>query len=145
MIIIGISTVGGLGGGIEKVPVIMCLLNYTQKAATNFTYALMFGANFSNFFLLIPQRHPEIDKPIIDYDIALILMPTVLFGSAIGSMLNTILPDIFLLVVWITLCYCLDHDDFDVLFTSWTNKTRETVVCQRLESQYQEAESAGKH
>lgn len=31
IIIIGISTVGGLGGGIEKVPILMVLLNYSQK------------------------------------------------------------------------------------------------------------------
>lgn len=36
-VIIGISTVGGLGGGIEKMPIIMCLLNYSQKTATYIT------------------------------------------------------------------------------------------------------------
>jgi hypothetical protein len=29
IVIIGISTVGGLGGGIEKVPILMVMLNYT--------------------------------------------------------------------------------------------------------------------
>lgn len=37
VIIIGISTVGGLGGGIEKVPILMVMLNYSQKSATVFT------------------------------------------------------------------------------------------------------------
>lgn len=59
----------------------------------------MLGANFANFFMLIIQRHPELNKPIIDYDIALILLPTNLFGSALGSMLNKMLPDILLIIV----------------------------------------------
>lgn len=62
----------------------------------------MFGANFSNFFMLVPQRHPTLDRPVIDYDIALILLPTSLFGSALGSMLNKILPDLFLMIVIIS-------------------------------------------
>ena len=43
-------------------------------------------------------------KPLIDYEIALILLPTILFGSNLGSMLNYILPDIFLILVIIFVC-----------------------------------------
>ena len=59
----------------------------------------MFGANFANFFMLIPQRHPDLDKPIIDYEIALILLPTTLLGSALGAIFNKMLPDILLMSV----------------------------------------------
>jgi hypothetical protein len=39
------------------------------------------------------------NKPIIDYEIALIILPTSLFGSALGTMLNKMLPDILLMCV----------------------------------------------
>jgi hypothetical protein len=37
MMIIGISTVVGLGGGIEKIPILICLLNYSIDDATHLT------------------------------------------------------------------------------------------------------------
>ena len=61
MLILGVSTVGGLGGGIEKIPILMIMLNYSQKMATIYTYPLMLGANIINYILLIHQRHPLID------------------------------------------------------------------------------------
>ena len=61
ILILGVSTVGGLGGGIEKIPILMIMLNYSQKMATIYTYPLMLGANIINYILLIHQRHPLID------------------------------------------------------------------------------------
>ncbi len=41
--LIGIVNVGGLGGGVIKVPVMVLLLNYSQKYATFLCYPLTFG------------------------------------------------------------------------------------------------------
>ena len=66
----------------------------------------MFGCNLINFFLLIPQRNPEEDKPLIDYQIALVLLPTVILGTDLGSTLNLYIPDLYLLLVFILLSIC---------------------------------------
>ncbi|KAM3137326.1 hypothetical protein pb186bvf_010506 [Paramecium bursaria] len=106
ILILGVSTVGGLGGGIEKIPILMIMLNYSQKMATIYTYPLMLGANIINYILLIHQRHPLIDQHIIDYDIALIVIPMALFGSSIGALFNIVLPDLVLiLTVFFLFCY----------------------------------------
>lgn len=74
--------------------------------ATIYTYPLMLGANIINYILLIHQRHPLIDQHIIDYDIALIVIPMALFGSSIGAIFNLILPDLALiLTVFFLFCY----------------------------------------
>ncbi|KRX07012.1 hypothetical protein PPERSA_07175 [Pseudocohnilembus persalinus] len=55
-IIVGISNVGGIGGG--------CL---------------------TNIFLLMKQKHPNKPKPVIDFGIALMMVPGVLLGTQIGK------------------------------------------------------------
>ncbi|CAD8115899.1 unnamed protein product [Paramecium primaurelia] len=101
ILILGLSTVGGLGGGIEKIPILIVMLNFSQSKATLYVYVLTFGTNLVNFLMLIYQKHPLADKQIIDYELSLILLPTALFGSAFGNILHQILPDIFLISILI--------------------------------------------
>lgn len=55
---VGVSIVGGLGGGIIKSPVLELLLDFTQSESTFIAYGLMFGGCFGNLFLIITKRHP---------------------------------------------------------------------------------------
>ncbi len=42
-IIIGIANVGGLGGGIVKVPILVLMLNYDTKTSTRLAYPIILG------------------------------------------------------------------------------------------------------
>lgn len=92
--IIGVGNVGGLGGGIVKVPMLMLLLNYSSKVATFISYCILFGSCLANSTLLIFKKHPFKDKPLIDYNIVLIINPMVLLGTNIGIFLNVLLPEV---------------------------------------------------
>jgi len=37
MVLVGMSTVGGIGGGVEKIPIMMLLMNYSEDEATHLT------------------------------------------------------------------------------------------------------------
>lgn len=54
----------------------------------------MLGAAITNFALLFKQRDYKLDKPVIDYDIALILTPTIIFGADLGVSLSDKWSDI---------------------------------------------------
>ncbi|KAL4483024.1 hypothetical protein ABPG74_019050 [Tetrahymena malaccensis] len=95
-IIVGLANVGGLGGGIVKVPILVIILNFSVKEATFLSYPILLGGVLSNVILLISQRHPKKDKPIIDFDLALILVPTILVGTVLGVMMNIIISEIIL-------------------------------------------------
>ncbi|KAJ1474937.1 hypothetical protein T484DRAFT_1830331 [Baffinella frigidus] len=45
-----------------------------------------------NFVTNVNRRHPELDKPLIDYDTALILEVTTLLGTVIGVDINKVPP-----------------------------------------------------
>lgn len=77
-----------------KVVLLMIALNYSQKQATILCYTMTAGAALYNFFQLMLRRHPTKNTSLIDYNILLIIIPSVLYGSTIGTLLNDVLPPI---------------------------------------------------
>lgn len=55
---------------------------------------MIFGGGLANFLLLVPQRHPTLPRPLVDYNIVNVLLPCVIFGSTIGVICNLIIPEL---------------------------------------------------
>ena len=72
----------------------MDLLNYQANEATIIAYPLITGTALFNFFNLIPRRHPNKNTSLIDYNIILVLIPNILFGSTIGGLVNKFIPPV---------------------------------------------------
>ena len=58
------------------------------------SYPLVAGTALYNFFLLMFRRHPTKNTTLVDYNIVMIIIPSVLFGSTIGTILNDIVPPV---------------------------------------------------
>ena len=80
--------------GMFKVIVLMIGLNYSEASSTIVAYALTVGTALYNFVSLIFRRHPSKNTSLVDYNIVMIAIPNVLFGSSIGAILNDLLPPI---------------------------------------------------
>ena len=52
------------------------------------------GTALFNFFDLIFKRNPNRNTSLIDYNVVLIIIPNILFGSTIGSLVNKFIPPI---------------------------------------------------
>jgi len=72
----------------------MDFLNYTESAATTISYPLIVGTAIFNFILFIFKRHPIKNTSAVDYNIIMIIIPNVLYGSTIGALVNYIIPPI---------------------------------------------------
>ena len=113
-----LSNVGGLSAGLFKVPILMDLLNYPVNVATDISYPIVTGASLANFIQLIPKRHPTRPTSLVDYNIVLLLIPCVSFGSTLGSILVKFIPllyqDIilFLMFVLLTVFFALKAKNF---------------------------------
>lgn len=83
-ILLMFSNVGGHSAGVFKVPILINLLNYTIGQATPLTYPMVTGASLFNIMLLIPKRHPTKHTSLIDYNVALILLPSVIYGTTLA-------------------------------------------------------------
>lgn len=59
------------------------------------------GASIANYIQLFWKRHPAARRPLINYDLALIVQPTSLGGTILGVLFNQIFPDWLVLVLLI--------------------------------------------
>ena len=61
------------------------------------------GSALFNAFELVPRRHPERNTSRIDYNLLAIILPSSLYGSIIGAIVNKLIPPIVADVVIILL------------------------------------------
>jgi len=75
----------GLGGGPSKIIILMLMLNYSMKESTSHIYPFILGGTLANNLINVMKKHPlNPKKPIIDFNLALLLFPNLLLGSSIG-------------------------------------------------------------
>ena len=51
------------------------------------------GGAGATIFYNLKQRHPTLDMPVIDYDLALLFQPMLMLGISVGVAFNVIFPD----------------------------------------------------
>jgi hypothetical protein len=61
------------------------------------------GAAGSTVWYNLKLRHPTLDMPIIDYDLALLIQPMLMLGISIGVIFNVIFPDWLVTILLIVL------------------------------------------
>ena len=97
MIIMALSTMAGIGGGGIVILLIKEFLVFQLKRSISLSQFSIFACSVTRYILNFTQKHPEKKTSIsLDYGLATIMMPTVICGSFIGAILNSILPDIII-------------------------------------------------
>ena len=88
-----ICSAGGVGGGGIFIPIFNLLLQFDAKTSAALSNFVIFGGSLANLIWNLPQNHPVFpQKPMIDYDVALILQPNMLLGISIGVICNVMFP-----------------------------------------------------
>ena len=67
-----------MGGGGIFVPILIILGGFVTKEAVPISNALIGGASVANYMQMFRRRHPHADRPLIYYDIALLMQPATL-------------------------------------------------------------------
>ncbi|KAL9645030.1 hypothetical protein ABK040_004523 [Willaertia magna] len=88
-----LSSASGTGGGGLFVPLLHVAGQFGTNLAVPISNVIIFGAGVVNFATLVFKRHPHADRPLIDYDIALMMEPSTLLGTIIGVFFNIMFPD----------------------------------------------------
>ncbi|KAJ8431606.1 hypothetical protein Cgig2_025648 [Carnegiea gigantea] len=76
-----LGSVGGVGGGGIFVPMLTLIIG------------MIMGAAASTVYYNLRLRHPNLDMPIIDYDLALLLQPMLMLGISFGVTFNVMFAD----------------------------------------------------
>ncbi|KAG0543379.1 hypothetical protein BDA96_02G185600 [Sorghum bicolor] len=104
---------------------------------------MIMGASVSTVYCNLKLKHPSLDIPLIDYDLAMLIQPMLMLGISIGVIFNVVFPDWLVTALLIILFLVTSTKAFLKGVETWkkeTIKKRETA--QRVEQLYQEPEHA---
>nr|GMC49050.1 sulfite exporter TauE/SafE family protein 3 [Ipomoea batatas] len=118
------GSVGGVGGGGIFVPMLTLVLRFDPKSATAISKCMITGAAVSTVYCNLRLRHPTMEMPVIDYDLAMLMQPMLLLGINIGVAFNVILADWMVTVLLILLFTGLSTLAFLRGVASWKKETK---------------------
>ena len=74
------------------------ILGVGVRAAVPMSKSTILGAAIGNFCSISMQRHPRAERPLIDYEVATLMMSGKLLGVIFGVILNEMLPKLLLII-----------------------------------------------
>jgi len=100
---------GGIGGGGILVPIYILVMNFSPRYGIPLSNVTILGGSIANNAFNILKRHPARPRPMIDYDLVLLMEPPTIAGAVLGSILNKVLPEwvittLLVLVLGFTAC-----------------------------------------
>ena len=100
MIVFGsaLSNAGGIGGGGLLIPILLLVLKFYTHEAIPISKLMIFTGALTSFILGFRQKHPLRNSITIDYNIPLLLVPMLLFGTMVGVTLNKVTPPWLILI-----------------------------------------------
>jgi uncharacterized membrane protein YfcA len=98
-----LSAVGGVGGGGILIPIFILIMDFSPKYAIPLSSVTIFGGALANCIFNFFKRHPLGDRPLIDWDLILVMEPLTIAGALIGALINRLLPETFLVVMLVIL------------------------------------------
>jgi len=96
-------------------------LHYTGIPLSNIT---VFGGAIANMILNVQKRHPLADRPLIDWDLILVMEPLTIAGSLMGAFLNKILPEQFLTFMLVLLLSFTAYNTLKKAFKMYKTESR---------------------
>lgn len=89
---LAISSAGGIGGGSILMPALVLMVGFDMKRATPISTLAVAGGAIANALFNFRKRHPSADRPLIDSDMAAVIIPVVMGGAVLGAVLTNLLP-----------------------------------------------------
>ncbi|KAL3824361.1 hypothetical protein ACJIZ3_020390 [Penstemon smallii] len=132
-----LGSVGGVGGGGIFVPMLILIIGFDPKSSTAISKCMITGAAVATVYYNLKLRHPTLDLPIIDYELALLFQPMLVLGISIGVFFNVIFADWMVTVLLIILFIGLSTKAFFKGVETWKRETvMKKEVARRLASEY---------
>lgn len=88
----------GLGAGSILTPILLIGFNMDAGKSTMIMYALILGGSFGAFLNAFWRKNPKTGKPVIDYDVIMVIIPLVLLGVNIGVVIKIAAPQIVIIL-----------------------------------------------
>ncbi|VAI31717.1 unnamed protein product [Triticum turgidum subsp. durum] len=129
------GSVGGVGGGGIFVPMLTLIIGFDPKSSTAISKCMITGAAVSTVYYNLKLKHPTLDMPVIDYDLALLIQPMLMLGISIGVIFNVIFPDWLVTVLLIILFLGTSTKAFLKGVETWK---KETIIKREAEKRLEQ-------
>ncbi|RHY29450.1 hypothetical protein DYB32_005120 [Aphanomyces invadans] len=95
---------GGLGGGGLLVPLYIIVLGFSSHDAIPLSKATIFGSAVASCLLNVRKKHPlDSKRPLIDYEVMVMMEPMTLAGTIIGVSVNKVCPEWIITILLVVL------------------------------------------
>ncbi|KAG6597785.1 uncharacterized protein IUM83_07690 [Phytophthora cinnamomi] len=98
---LAVSSAGGVGGGVIMVPAMVLIMSFDIKRATPISNVAILGGAVANAWFNLRKRHPTVDRPLIDPELALGMIPVVIGGTVLGALINKLIPSYILSLLFV--------------------------------------------
>ena len=100
-LLLGLANIGGIGGGGLIIPLAIGCWGFSTTEAVALSNSIVFLSCVLRFFgFSIYEKHPHAsNKTVIDYNLASIMMPAVLFGGFSGLYLSAMTPEPVIMII----------------------------------------------
>ncbi|XP_021829104.1 sulfite exporter TauE/SafE family protein 3-like [Prunus avium] len=117
------GSVGGVGGGGFFVPMLTLIIGFDQKSSTALSKCMITGGAAATVFYNLRLRHPTLELPLIDYDLALLFQPMLVLGISIGVSLNVVLSEWMITILLIIVLLGTSTKSFFRGIETWKKET----------------------
>ncbi|KAM1077759.1 hypothetical protein ACFX2I_024904 [Malus domestica] len=117
------GSVGGVGGGGFFIPMLTLIIGFDQKSAIAVSKCMITGTATSTVVYNLRRRHPTLELPIIDYDLALLFQPVLVLGISIGVSLNVVLSDWMITILLFVVLLAVSTKSFFKGVKAWKAET----------------------
>mmetsp|Transcript_53696 Transcript_53696/g.112039 ORF Transcript_53696/g.112039 Transcript_53696/m.112039 type:complete len:573 (-) Transcript_53696:79-1797(-) len=121
----------GVGGGGILVPMYLAIGHFSPHYGIPLSKATIFGGAVANNFFNVQRKHPQADRPLVDYKTVMLMEPVLLIGSIVGVFFNALSPS-WLITILIVLT---------LLYTTWKTGIKAYETYLKEEASQREAET----
>jgi uncharacterized membrane protein YfcA len=113
----------------RQVPIYILVLSFVPKEAIPLSNVTVLGSALANLLFNIPKRHPSmsVNRPLIDWNLILLMEPLTLSGALFGTTLNLWLPDIVLVVSLVLLLSMMGYKTWSKAIQLYQQEQQATV------------------
>jgi len=130
ILVLFIAAGGGIGGGGAIIPLYLLFLGFDASVAVALGNITIVGGSLSNFIFNAPRRHAFLNRPLIDWDLILVMEPATILGALIGGYVNKILPSWMTTVLLALLLTFISYKLLVRGFITWHSESTEFLELQ---------------
>jgi hypothetical protein len=76
-----VAASGGIGGGGILVPLFILVFQFKPRYAIPLSNFCILASSITNMVINIPLRHPSANRPLVDWDLVLVMEPLTMAGA----------------------------------------------------------------